>query len=47
MMSFTSFSKHLLTGVSATGQSFKVVILLVFGTGTMIDDLKLLGTTGV
>ncbi len=42
-----NFSKHLLQmGVRATGrQSFKHVVLAVFGTGMMVDVLKHEGTT--
>ncbi len=47
MCSLTSFSKHLLKmGVRATGlQSFKHVILFLFGMGTMVDFLKHEGIT--
>ncbi len=48
MCSLTSFSKHLLKmGVSSNGalQSFKHVILFLFGMGTMMDFLKHEGTT--
>ncbi len=49
MCSLTSFSKHLMKmGVRATGlQSFKHVLLLFFGMGTMVDFLKHYGTTDI